>query len=65
MLKKLLGAIILVPVVILLSLWGVNFISGVLTGEINLVTFIVSHKVIIALVLAYLGFKYLNPFNRD
>ena len=65
MLKKLLGAILIVPVVILLSLWGVNFISGVLTGEVNLVTFILDHKILIALVLAYFGFKYLNPFNKD
>ena len=65
MIKKILGAIFLIPIVILLAFWGINFILGVLSGNISLIDYIANHKVIIGLVAAYFIYKFLNPFKKE
>lgn len=64
MIKRILGAIILVPIVIIFSMWGVNFISDVAVGEINLGAWLLDHRFIIGLVVAYFVFKFINPFKK-
>lgn len=64
MLKRILGAIILVPIVLMFSFWGVNFVAGVLSGEVNLGYWIMDHKFIIGLVVAFFVFKFVNPFKK-
>lgn len=64
MIKRILGVIILVPIVIMFSFWGVEFVSGILAGSINLGTWIMEHKFIIGLIVAYFVFKFVNPFKK-
>lgn len=65
MIKKILGAVFLIPIVILLAFWVVNFVIGVLTGDIILIDFIASHRIMIGLVAAYFIYKFLNPFKKE
>ena len=64
MIKRILGTVILVPVVLIFSFWAVNFVTGVYAGEINLMAWILDNKFIIGLVTAYFVFRYLNPFKK-
>lgn len=64
MIKRALGIALLIPVVFLVSLWGVNIVSGVMAGDINVVCFIMEHKLIISIIVAYFVFKFVNPFNK-
>ena len=64
MIKRILGTVILVPVVLIFSFWAVNFVTGVCAGEINLMAWILDNKFIIGLVTAYFVFRYLNPFKK-
>ena len=64
MIKRILGTVILVPIVIIFSFWAVNFVTGVFTGTINLTAWILDNKFIIGLVTAFFVFRYLNPFKK-
>lgn len=64
MIKRILGTVILIPIAIIFSFWAVNFVTGVIAGTINLTAWILSNKVVIGLILAYLVFRYLNPFKK-
>lgn len=55
--KRVFGGILAIPVVLLISFWCVNFVSGVLAGEIQLVTYLMEHKFIIGCVLAFFVYK--------
>lgn len=63
MVKRIIGVVFLVPVAILLGFWCVNFVGAVMAGDINIVSYLLQHKVAIGLILAYFVFKFLNPFK--
>lgn len=65
MLKRILGGMILIPIAILLAFWGVNFITGVLSGNVSLSAFLVDHRVLIGLIVAYFVYKWIRPGKKD
>lgn len=64
MIKRILGAMILVPVIILATFWCVNFTGDVLTGKIDLIAFLIEHKLIISLIAAYFVIRWIHPFRK-
>ena len=55
--KRVFGGILAIPVILIFSFWCVNLVSGILAGEINMVTFLMEHKIIIACALAFIVYK--------
>ena len=58
--KRIFGGILAIPVILIFSFWCVNFVSGLLAGDINLVTFLMEHKFIIGCALAFVVYKLLK-----
>ena len=50
--------ILIVLIIFLIAFGFVSAITGVLSGEIDPVQWLIEHKVIIAIVLAYILFRY-------
>lgn len=65
MLKRILGAMIMVPVILIFAGWGVNLVVDILAGNIDLIAYLQAHKVIIAIIVTYLVFKHVNPFKKN
>ena len=55
--KKLFGGILAIPVIIIFSFWAVNLTSGILSGEISFAAYLMEHKFIIGIALAFVVYK--------
>lgn len=58
--KHIIGGILAIPVILIFSFWCVNFATGILSGEISLVTFLADHKFIIGCILAFVVYNLLK-----
>ena len=56
--KKLLGWLILFPVLFMVAVCAVNLFLAILSGDISLVQYIQEHSILIALVGAYLFYRF-------
>ena len=65
MVGKILWTVILIPIVIAVAFWGVNLITGIVTGQISLAEFLMDHRFLIGLVATYFIFKHVSPFRKD
>lgn len=63
--KKVLFAIFMVPVILILAYWIVNFGSGILTGEVNIVTWVLDHKILLTFIVCYTILSFVGPFKKD
>lgn len=62
--KKIILALLLVPVALCLAYGAVNLFSGVISGEINLLDWIAEHKVALAFAACYTLLTFIGPFRR-
>ncbi len=62
--RRILWSMIMVPIIIIVSFWGVNFASGVLSGEIDLAAWIVDHRMLFVFLACYFLIRFLNPFRQ-
>ena len=63
--KKVLCAILLVPIVLSVAYWIVNFGTGLMTGEVNFVTWIVDHKALLTFIVCFVLLGFVGPFKKD
>lgn len=64
MIKKILFGLFVVPLVLILAIGVVNFISAVISGDISLSTWILDHKLLLAIGLCFIAIRYLNPWRK-
>ena len=64
MLRKILFGIFVVPLVLVLAFGAVNFISAILAGDVSIATWVMDHKVLLTLILGFIGIRYLNPWKK-
>lgn len=64
MLRKILFGIFVVPLVLVLAFGAVNFVSAILAGDVSIATWVMDHKVLLALILGFIGIRYLNPWKK-
>lgn len=62
--RRILWSMLMVPVVLIVAFWSVNFASGVLSGEIDLTVWIVDHRMLFVFLVCYMLIRFLNPFRR-
>lgn len=65
MVKRILGFLILVPIVLILATWVVNVFLGIISGDISIIAFLEANRVLIVIILTFLVFKFLNPFKKQ
>ena len=63
--KKVLCAILLVPIVLSVAYWIVNFGTGLMTGEVNFVAWVVSHKALLTFIVCFVLLGFVGPFKKD
>lgn len=63
--KKVLCALLLVPIVLSVAYWLVNFGTGILTGDVNFVCWIVEHKVLLTFIVCFVLLGFVGPFKKD
>ena len=64
MLKKIIIWMILVPIVLIAAMWIVDLGLAVMAGEMDLLSWLQANRVLFAVVITYLIFKYANPFKK-
>lgn len=66
LIEKWMATVLLIPVIAIVSFLGVNFVSDVLVGDINIITWVSDHRFIIGLVCAWIVFKVVKKriFNK-
>lgn len=64
MIRKILFGIFVVPLVLVLAFGAVNFVSAILAGDVSIATWVMDHKVLLALVLGYVAVRYINPWKK-
>ena len=62
--KKILIALILVPIALCLATGGVNIISGIISGDISVLAWIQDHRVILAFIACYIVLTFVGPFKK-
>lgn len=62
--KKIIVALLMVPVALCLAYGAVNLVGGVASGEINLLEWIGEHKVALAFAGCYMLLTFVGPFKR-
>ena len=65
MLKKIIMWLILVPIVLILAMWIVDLGLAMMSGEMDLVSWLQANRVLFAVIITYLIFRYANPFKKD
>lgn len=63
--KRVIYAMIMVPVALAVAYWIANFGSDVLHGNIDILGFIKDHKVVLAFVVCYIGLQFIGPFKKS
>ena len=62
--KRIIFALLLVPLALSAAYGGVNLVNDVLSGNLDLLAWIEEHKVILAFVVCYLILTFIGPFKR-
>ena len=62
--KRIIYALIMVPVALAVAYWIGNFGSDVIHGNFNVLEFLTDHKVIIAFAICYVGLQFIGPFKK-
>lgn len=62
--KRVLYALLLVPVALCVAYGGVNFVSAVIHGDMSILSWIQDHKFILAFVACYVGLQFIGPFKK-
>lgn len=62
--RKIIVALLMVPVALCLAYGAVNLVGGITSGEINLLTWIAEHKVALAFAACYVFLTFIGPFKR-
>ena len=62
--KRIIYALVMVPIALAVAYWIGNFGSDVIHGNIDVVAFLKDHKAIIAFIVCYLGLQFIGPFKK-
>ena len=62
--KRIIYALIMVPVALAVAYWIGNFGADVVNGNFDVLAFLSNHKVIIAFVVCYVGLQFIGPFKK-
>ena len=62
--KRVIFALLLVPLALAAAYGGVNLVTDITSGNVNLLAWIRDHEVIIAFIGCYLLLTYIGPFKR-
>lgn len=63
--KKVLCALLLVPIVLSVGYWAAGFITGLLAGEIDLIAWIIAHKILLTFIVCFILLGFVGPFKKD
>lgn len=63
--KKVLCALLLVPIVLSVGYWAIGFVTGLIAGEISLMAWVVEHKIILTFILCFILLGFIGPFKDD
>jgi hypothetical protein len=62
--KRVIYAMLMVPLALCVAYGLVNFGSDVVSGNLNILDWIASHKVILAFMACYIGLQFVGPFKK-
>lgn len=63
--KKVLCALLLVPIVLSIVYWAIGFGTGLVAGEISLVPWIVEHKILLTFIACFILLGFVGPFKDN
>ena len=63
--KRAFYALLMVPLALCVAYGVINFGSDLISGNVNLVSWIADHKVILAFVACYVGLSFISPFRKS
>ncbi len=62
--KRVIYAMLMVPLALCVAYGLVNFGSDIVSGNLNILDWIASHKVILAFLACYIGLQFVGPFKK-
>lgn len=62
--KRIIIALLMVPIALCVAYGGVNLVTDVIDGNLNVLTWVQEHKVILAFVGCYILLTFIGPFKR-
>lgn len=62
--KRVIYAMLMVPLALCVAYGLVNFGSDIVSGNLNVLDWIASHKVILAFLACYIGLQFVGPFKK-
>lgn len=63
MFNKMFGGMIVVPLILVFAYGLITLISGILTGEVNIIVWLGEHKLLLACILTWVIVKYATPLK--
>ena len=62
--KRVIYAMLMVPLALCVAYGLVNFGSDIVSGNLNVLDWIASHKVVLAFLACYIGLQFVGPFKK-
>lgn len=62
--KRVIYAMLMVPLALCVAYGLVNFGTDIVSGNLNILDWIANHKVILAFVACYIGLQFVGPFKK-
>lgn len=62
--KRVIYAMLMVPLALCIVYSLANFASDIVSGNLNILDWIASHKVTLAFLACYIGLQFVGPFKK-
>ena len=62
--KRVIYAMLMVPLALCVAYGLVNFGSDIVSGNLNVLDWIASHKVVLAFLACYIGLQFVGSFKK-
>lgn len=62
--KRVICALLMVPIALCVIHWGVGIFNGISSGELNVFAWIGNHKTLLIFIACYIGLQFVGPFKK-